>query len=495
MSLKQQAVRGVKWTSGATLLTTILSTLQLLVLGWLLESDDFGLMAMVMIFVGLAQACSDMGITGALIHRESSSEERSSLYWLNLLAGLLTTLVIFGCAPLAAILFDDPRVASILCVMAIASLVVPLGKQFEALLQRDMHFGILAAIEVGAGVCAFAAAIVAAASGAGVWALVVGFLTGVFVRSFVGLFVGIRRYPVHASFRFGDTTPFLTFGAFQLGDRALGFLAQRLDQILIGGFLGSSTLGFYSYAFNLVEIPTQRLNLVVAKVTFPLLARVQDEREKLRSGFLRVFGFLAAINGPFLIGVAVTAPIAVPLILGEKWREAVPYLMVLSLVVLAKSPGSTIGALLLAKGKAQLSFFLSLTVFLITVPAICIGAYLGQGIGVALALLVVQVVIKFPLYRWLIRPLVGECAGPFAWALLKPMVLAVCMGLCILAVTPWTGLLPPVADLTLQVLIGAVVYLALMVMLDRARVRELISLLLHPRGGSEPLAGAIRTRA
>src|SRR6185436_3371820 len=104
VSLKHDAARGLKWTSLATLFSSALNTVQLVVLGWLLASpDEFGLMAMVMLPIGLGQACADL--TTGIVQRAADERQRSSLFWANLLLGLLVALVIAATAPLAAEVF------------------------------------------------------------------------------------------------------------------------------------------------------------------------------------------------------------------------------------------------------------------------------------------------------------------------------------------------------------------------------------------------------
>src|SRR5574341_2298515 len=142
MSLRRKAALGVKWTGAGTVITTGLRVLQLVVLARLLGPSDFGLMAMITVVIGFAQGFADMGVSNAIIHRQDNTRsELSSLYWLNMLAGLTVFALVMASSPLVAKFYGEPRLASLIPWPALVFLVIPLGQQFQALRSEERRVG------------------------------------------------------------------------------------------------------------------------------------------------------------------------------------------------------------------------------------------------------------------------------------------------------------------------------------------------------------------
>ena len=138
MILKQQAVSGVKWSGVSVGVVTALQFVDLAVLARLLSPSDFGLMGMVMVVFGFAQAFADMGISNAIIHRQDVTKDQlSSLYWLNILSGVIVFCVVCASVPLIVGFFHEPRLNNLLYLTAIIFLITPFGQQFQILLQKE----------------------------------------------------------------------------------------------------------------------------------------------------------------------------------------------------------------------------------------------------------------------------------------------------------------------------------------------------------------------
>ena len=171
--LRERAAAGMRWTLGATICTTLGQALQLVALGRLLSPQAFGLMAMVLIIVGFVQAYTDLGLSGALVYRHDATEQQlSSLYWLNVVAGIVAAVLVYLLAPLVATLFGEVRLVELLRVVSVTFVLAAAGRQFEVLLQRDLAFHLLARADVAGVVVGTVTAVGLAFAGAGVWALV-----------------------------------------------------------------------------------------------------------------------------------------------------------------------------------------------------------------------------------------------------------------------------------------------------------------------------------
>jgi lipopolysaccharide exporter len=472
MSLKRQAVHAVKYTVLSAHLTTGLQLLQLFILARLLTPQDFGLMAMVMVFVGFIQGYGDMGISAAIIHRQDITKRQlASLYWLNIVVGFLMFALLWAVRPLVVMFFKEPRLMALIPVIALNFLISPWGTQFQVLLRKELRFNILAKQEVFSTFIGMVVAITTAWFKQGVWSLVWGGLAASIVGTVMLLMVGWSEWRPLLRFSIKDLHGFIGFGLYQMGERSINYFSERFDQLLIGRLLGAQAIGYYNFAFNLAAQPVSRINPIVTRVSFPIFAKIQHDSNQLQRGYLKLIKFLTTINAPLLIGLAVTAPMAIPLLFGNKWTPSVTLVQILALVFLFRSIGNPVGSLQLARGRADLGFKWNLVLFFTTPPMLFLGAQKAGGVGIALALLLLQVLYAIPSYLYLVRPLIGPCALSYAAAALKPITLACLMGVGVWLVGVFASV--SMSYLIAEILIGGVLYAALTWFFDRKQLLEL----------------------
>jgi lipopolysaccharide exporter len=213
MSLKQSAVTGVKWTTLSTGVSAVLQIGQLTVLARLLKPEDFGLMAMVMIIIGFAQAYADMGISAAVIHKQDVTRDQlSSLYWLNILTGIVVYLTLCVITPLIVMFFHEPRLYQLLPVVALSFLIASTGLQFLWLLEKELKFDLLAKQEIASTVAGAGVAIISAYLGHGVWSLVWGQLVTAACKAIFLIIIGWPRWTPHFHFKKEELRGFVSFG-------------------------------------------------------------------------------------------------------------------------------------------------------------------------------------------------------------------------------------------------------------------------------------------
>lgn len=477
MSLTRVAAAGVKWTGVASALTTGLLFVQLAIMARLLRPEDFGLMAMVMVAIGFAQAFADMGISNAIIHRQDVSREQlSSLYWLNMIAGVAVFTLVVVATPLAAWLFREPRLTELMAWSALAFLITPLGHQFQVLLQKNLRFEILGSVEVGAAFVGAVTAVGSALAGQGVYSLVWGQLALATVKSLSLLAIGWRDWRPGLRLRAKDLQGYLGFGLYQMAQQIANYVSTVADQMLIGALLGAQTLGYYNLAFNLVIQPVSRLNPILTRVALPVFAKIQNERDRLANGFLTLQRVVAVVNFPLLVGVAVVAPVFVPTVLGEQWLPSISLIQILAFVAMIRSIGNTVGSLLLAKGRADLGFYYTLLTLFAQIPAVYLGAQYGGAQGVAFALLLMQVIFFWANYVINVQTLLGSCLRGYVASVSPALVTSCLMGLAVAGLSYAAGN-QGWAMLSLQVLVGIVLYPMLNWLLYRDQFRRVVDLI------------------
>jgi O-antigen/teichoic acid export membrane protein len=480
--LKRDAVAGFRWLGTASLLAAVVQFVQLALLGRLLGPGAFGLMAMAVVFIGLAAAFTEAGVPQYAIHkRDLTAEDLGSLYWVNLATAGAMYIVVFLIAPWIAAGFGNPDLVSVLRVAALALIVAAFATLYRAICQKRRDFRRIAYVDVTGTVASAAVSIGAALAGMGVWALVWGFLAGSVTQTaaylWLGRHLGIAVTPV---FRAASVRAYLTFGPFQVGSVVLGFLRSRVDQLVIGFVLGAGPLGYYNMAFTLVMQPVQKINPVLNRVALPLFSEIQDDQRRLRNAYLRLLGLLTLVNAPILLGAAAVAPVAVPLVFGPAWMPMVPLMQLLAVYALLRSVSNTGGNLVLAKGRADWAFRWNVSVFTVTPVILYLVARTGSVVAVTLALSLLQVPLTILYYRFLLRPLLGPSLRPWAGAVLAPVIMGSAMAGVVAALPVALRTAPTVVLLATQVAAGALIYTALVFVFRRPQVGDVVALL---RGG------------
>ncbi len=462
MNLRSQAISGVKWSGVSMGVVTALQFAALAVLAHLLSPSDFGLMGMIMVVIGFAQLFADMGISNAIIYRQDTTiKELSSLYWLNILAGIVVFITVCVACPLITVFYNEPRLSNLIYLSSLIFLITPLGQQFQILLQKELKFDQLAKIQIIGSFANSVVAITLAILGMGVFSLIWGQLAGTSLRVLLLFCWGWKNWRPRFHFSRRDLKGYISFGLYQMGEKTVNYFNSNLDYLLIGSLLGAEALGYYTLAYNLIIRPSSMINPIITRVAFPVFSKLQKDLQKLKDGYLKVLQFLSVVNFPIMIGMAVVAPIAIPLIFGEKWIPSIILIQILSVVGLLRAIGNPAGALLLARGRADLGFKWNLALMITQIPGLYIGAKLGGTVGVAIAFAILMCIYSIFNYLILIRKLIGQCLKDYISSMWPAFWISATMAIAVLLVSMGLQKMSPSVILLLEIVIGAVVYLSL----------------------------------
>ncbi|MCX8022637.1 MAG: MOP flippase family protein [Syntrophorhabdaceae bacterium] len=466
MSLKRQTITGLKWSTINSGVVSILAFIRLWILALLLSPEDFGLMAMVLTVIDLAMSYADTGLSAAIIHRQNADrKELSSLYWLNVASGFILFFIIWALTPIVVMFYKEPRLNLLLPISSLAFIISSFSNQFGVLLQRDVEFSTLAKQEIISTFTGTIIAIILAFSGFKVWSLLLGQLSGVATKTTLLLFLGLKRYRPLLYFSTKDLKGFFSFGLYQMADRTINYLSGRMDQLLIGNLLGAEVLGYYNFAFNLVMQPLFKINSVITVVMFPVFAKIQDDLERLRKGFVELIRFIFSINAPILIGLVSISQMAIVLVFGDKWSGSIIFIQILAFVALLRSTNDPIASIGLAKGRAKLLFLWNLYSVIANFLFMYVGYKIFNVAGIALGLLAVRILFVPLNYVYIIQPTIGNCGLDYFRNMARPISLSMVMAIIVAFLN--THLRHTPVNLILAICIGATIYLVLLYLFDR----------------------------
>lgn len=424
MSLKGKMITGVKWTSASSIITAVLQLLQVAILARYLAPSDFGVMAIVTVVIGFSSLFMDMGISSAIIHKQNITKgQLSSLYILNIFIGILLSILVTLLAPSISSFYNEDILTELITLISVTFILSSIGNQYRVLYQKELLFNILAKVEVFSAFIGFFIAVYYAMQGSGVYALIYATIVKVTVTNVLFLIIGIKKHKPRLYFNYADIKEFIGFGMFQMGERSINYFNSEFDTILIGKLLGAESLGIYSIAKTLVMRPAQIINPIITKVTFPIMARVQNDDIRLKNIYLKTVNFLCSINSPIYIAIAMLAEPLVVLLFGDKWMQSVVLVQILSIYYIFRSCLNPIGALQLAKGRADLGFYWNLLLFIFYPVTIYIGSIFDIK-GVACALLFLTITFSIPSWYFMVNPLCGAKFREYFHTLLQPIYIA-----------------------------------------------------------------------
>lgn len=393
-----RSARGGLVTLAAQLMKFVTSIAAAIVLARLLTPEDYGLIGMVAIIVNFVGMFQYMGLSTATIKwAQLDHRQVSTLFWVNVGLSAVIMLATFASGPVLAWFYREPRLIGIAIGYGIMLLLTGLSIQHQALLMRQMRFGIYAVIEVSSMVIGLIAAIVAAALGAGYWALVLNQLV-VWTVIVAGVWLACRWRPGLPARNTG-LRKMLSYGGNLTGYNFMQFFARNLDNALIGKFWGAYQLGLYSRAYQLLLMPIGQINTPLWSVAVPALSRLADAPERYRAAYLKILEKIAMITMPGVIFMCATSDWLVLFLLGPQWNETAHIFRLLGVAAAVQPITSSALWLFSTQGRTGEMLRWGFIGSGIAICSILCGLPWGAT-GVAFAYAVSDVFISTPLLFW-----------------------------------------------------------------------------------------------
>jgi PST family polysaccharide transporter len=362
----------------------------------LLDPTDFGLVAMVTVFTGLAVTLVDGGLSMATIQRkEITHDQVSNLFWINAFAGALLCALSILASPFIAKIYNEPQLTAIMAVLSTTFVLSGLTVQHDALLRRQMRFKALAVVDIASVALGILAGISSAAYGLAYWSLVVMSVTSAVVQ-LVLRWCMLSWRPSFLN-RGSGVRPLLAFGLNLTGANFVGYFVSNATPFFVGYIGGAQPLGYFNRAQTLTSIPSSQIMPPVIKVLQPTLSRVADDPIKLRRAIIGIIRKIALLTMFLTTAMVVMADWIVAVLLGSSWNEAIPIFRFLSLFTVVTPITTFTAVTLIAMGQARAFFHWRCITLLILGIALFIGQYWGVP-GVIAAFALSGFFIRMPLF-------------------------------------------------------------------------------------------------
>lgn len=465
-------IRSARWVALSQGSRVAIQLAGLVVLARLLPAADYGLMAMATVVTNFALLLRDLGTAAAIIQKTDLREEtKATVFWLNVMMGVLLSLMLFVCAPLIARYFAAAELVPVLSMLSIALPLASSGAVHQALLERRSAFRALTGIEIGSSLAGLLAAIVAALSGAGVYSFVIQAILTAGLSSMLLWIVSGWRPTTLPSWR--ELHGLMGFSGNLTLFNFINYFSRNADGMIVGRYLGAAALGSYSLAYKLMLFPVQNVTLAVSRALYPVLSRQQNAPEVMARLYLRTVCLIALVTAPLMVGLLVVREPFVRVVFGQGWPMVPEILAWLAPTGFVQSIVSSTGTVFMARGRTHVMAWLGTFNAILTVTAFALGVQFGV-IGVAAFYFAANVIHAIPCLYFAMRTLESSpksllkaIAVPVASALLMGLGVAVLQGLF----SP-----PHVGDFTglaMSVVAGGLMYGFLLVMVFRQDLADL----------------------
>ncbi|MFT8320309.1 MAG: MOP flippase family protein [Bacillus sp. (in: firmicutes)] len=466
LSIKSEIKKGAKWTSLSTIIITLIQIVQFWLLGNTLTIHEFGLVGMLTTIIIFSQIILDLGLGSAIIQKEQASHRQlSTLFWLNLLLGVLLFIVLQLGSRIFASFFHEDALIPAVRLLSFMFLIAPIGQQAQYLMQKKLSFQLIGKLETISAISSFLLLLLLLFTH--IVAPIMAFvLSQVVLYSLKGiLYYCFYRKIWKPSFVFDIKCckEFFSFGLYQLLSRMVNRIGSNMDVLLIGKFMGMEALGIYNLVYQIVTVPVLKINPIVTRVAFPVFSKVQHEKKLLVDGFLYMTKLLALLSFPLLIGLFAVADLFIATFFGKEWMDAVPILKIMLIVGIFRVLSNPNGSVILAKGKANIAFYWDTAVMFLYGFALFTAVLTNQLEVVAWTYAVVSFV-NFLMGRWLLAYLIHLRWGEYVNAVAVPFLLAIVIA-CIAYLVKWITSFyhnGTIFVLSLSVAASALVYILLL---------------------------------
>ncbi len=403
MNLKNKVKTGLKWTFVDQTLSQIIFLIFSIFLARIVTPSMFGIVGMITIFSNFAILFVDLGFSAALIQKkEVSTAHFSSVFWLNLLIGILMYFGFYILAPYISQFYNQPELTFLIRVICLSFIITSFSSVQANILIKELQFKKKVIINWIAMILGYIIAFILAYKGYGVWSLVIMTLVTSVINSIL-YWIASSWMPLFI-FEWNKIKELSNFGLYFLGDTSINYWSRNFDNFIIAKVLGSNDLGIYSRAYSLMLLPLRNITTIVTKVMFPAFSQKQDDLVVLKKYYLNIILYIALITFPLMIGLSLVSKEFVTLFFGSNWLAMIPVLSILSGLGAIQSIISLNGLIYNSLGKSNIAFKVSIITNIVLIIAFTIGVNYGI-IGVSYSYLIASLLLFIPIYTTAIKQL------------------------------------------------------------------------------------------
>lgn len=375
-SLKHKAVHGAKWSFIDNIANSGVSFLVGLILARLLTPAEYGIMAMIAVFIAVSNSIVDSGFSNALIRKVRIERvDYNTVFIFNLIVSIALYILLFVSAPAISWFFKELVLIDILRVIGLILIINALGIIPRTILVKSINFKTQTKVSIISSISSGLIGVGMAMTGWGVWSLVWQQLSR---QIFNSLFLWIFCKWIPAwQFSIKSFKEMFGFGYKLLLSGLLDTLYKNVYYVIIGRFYSSAQLGQYTRAEQFNMIFSSNLTSIVQRVSYPVLSSIQEEPERLREAYRQIIKTTMLVSFACMLGLASVAKPLIIILIGEKWLPAVSFLQIICFSGMLYPLHAINLNILQVKGRSDLFLKLEIIKKIIAIGPIVIGVFYG----------------------------------------------------------------------------------------------------------------------
>lgn len=331
---------------------------------------------MTAIFVAISKTFVDSGFSTALIRKKDANDvDFSSVFYFNILLGLIIYFLLFFAAPLISKFFEEPQLTYLIRVISLGLIIGSFGTIQTTLLTKHIDFKLQTQLSVVSTLISGSISITMAVAGYGVWSLVFSGLISSFSSTLLLWY--FSKWRPRFVFSIIAIKELFSFGSKLLISRLINVGFENIYYLVIGKYFSASDLGYYTRANNFQKPPSQVLTAVIQRVTYPVLSAIQDDTNQLKAAYSKLIKSTMFISFVLTIGMAASAESMVLTLIGEKWLPSVEYLQLLCFGGMLYPLHAINLNMLNVQGRSDLFLKLEIIKKSLIVPVVFIGIQYG----------------------------------------------------------------------------------------------------------------------
>ncbi|MBC6985299.1 lipopolysaccharide biosynthesis protein [Alteromonas sp. BZK5] len=347
-------LKNVKWASVSQIFKVIVQIANLVILTRFIKPDDYGLMAISMVFINFGLLLKDQGLSKAIIQKlELKAEVVNAIFWCGIYTSILVYLIIFLSADFIAGFYESEELTHILRMIALIFPIGAFSSVHVALLERESKFKIIAFVELTCSIVSFIVAIILAYLGYGVYALVFQAISYSVMNTFLLIFSKRFSISISGSLKLAPIKEVLSFSVNLFLFNIINFFSRNLDNILIGRFLGVISLGTYNLAYRIMQFPLQSITFVFSRALLPVASKAQNDNKNIERMYLNSVFSIAFLVFPLMIFLTNFGVETVTVFIGEEWKVTGEILEWLAICSCFQCINSLSGSIFMAKDKTK----------------------------------------------------------------------------------------------------------------------------------------------
>lgn len=471
-TLKSKALTGVAWSAIDRFSSQGIQFVFSILIARVLLPKDYGIVAMLDIFLAISRTFIDSGFCTALIRKTDRTEaDFSTVFYFNVFISLFIYIVLWFLSPLIAEFYDIPLLARVTKIIALTLIFGALSAVQGVHLSINIDFKSRAVISISTTIITGIVGLWMAYSGYGVWSLVAQSLISSIIRCIL-MWIVVRWIP-KLMFSWNSFRALFGFGSKLLVSSLIDTVYNNMYTLVIGKAFTANSLGVYSKASSLANYPSSNITNVLHSVMFPVLSSIQNDSQRLKSVYIKFLRLSAFIVFPLMIGLASLADPIIRFLLTDRWVGAIPLLRLLSFALMWYPIHSINLNVLQVTGRSD--YFLKLEIIkkILGVCVLCVT--IPYGVKAMCVGRIISSVICLPINTYYTKKILGYGFINQMKDLLPLLIHALIMGLLVYLIIGFIESL--ILELIIGVIGGVLYYFTIAYLVRFPEMGELLSLL------------------